>query len=157
MSQDSYNKDEKQIPRFPPNRNRDENNNNNKRGPRFSIYWIYAIIFAILIGFGIYGPFSQNMAKTNFIEFREMIKRGDVHQYEIVDNKKLVKIYLTEDRLKRYENRLSKNISGNYSKEGPHFYFKYSGDFEKQMSEFVITSYSIHYTKLYDTITSHCQ
>lgn len=136
MSQEQPNKEEKQFPRFQPNRSRDENNNNRK-GPKFSIYWVYAIIFAILIGFGMFGgPFSSSTAKTNYLDFREMITAGDVSRYEIVDNKKTVKIYLKPESLVKYESRLSKNISGKINREGPHFYFKYSGDFEKQMAEF---------------------
>ena len=39
MSQEPHNKDEKQFPRFQPNRNRDENSNPQRKGPRFSIWW----------------------------------------------------------------------------------------------------------------------
>lgn len=136
MSQEQPNNEEKQFPRFQPNRNREDGNKS--KGPKFSIYWVYAIIFAVLIGFGMFGSFTNNMAKTNFLDFKEMITAGDVSRYEIVDNKKTVKIYLKEGSLNKYENQLDKNIGGKTSKEGPHFYFKYSGDFEKQMSEFYI-------------------
>jgi cell division protease FtsH len=136
MSQEQPNKEERQFPRFQPNRNREDGNKS--KGPKFSIYWVYAIIFAVLIGFGMFGPFTSNMAKTNFLDFKEMITAGDVSRYEIVDNKKTVKIYLKAESLKKYENQIGKNIGGKINKEGPHFYFKYSGDFEKQMSEFYI-------------------
>ena len=152
MSQEPYNKDEKKMPRFQPNSNRDDNNNSRK-GPRFSIYWVYAIIFAILIGFGIYGPFSPNMAKTNILDFKEMIIAGDVRLYEIVDNKKTVKIYLKEDSIRKYEERLNKNINGKISKDGPHLYFKYSGDFEKQMADFYVeNNLPVKYQVKYDVI-----
>ncbi len=134
MSQEQQNKEEKKFPRFPSNNNRDENNKG--KGPKFSIYWVYAIIFAVLIGFGLYGPFTPSMAKSNFLEFKEMVAAGDVARYEIVDNKKTVKVYLKEQGLAKHQASLSKSIGGKVSKEGPHFYFKYSGDFEKQMSEF---------------------
>jgi cell division protease FtsH len=152
MSQEQPNKEEKQFPRFPSNRNRE--NGNNRKGPKFSIYWVYAIIFAVLIGFGMFGPFTTSMAKTNFLDFKEMIAAGEVSRYEIVDNKKTVKIYLKEESLKKYENQLSKNIGGKTSKEGPHFYFKYSGDFEKQMSEFYIQNNTPATNQIaYDVIT----
>lgn len=152
MSQEQPNKEEKQFPRFQSNRNRE--NGNNRKGPKFSIYWVYAIIFAVLIGFGMFGPFTTNMAKTNFLDFKEMIAAGEVSRYEIVDNKKTVKIYLKEESLKKYENQLSKNIGGKTSKEGPHFYFKYSGDFEKQMSEFYIQNNTPATNQIaYDVIT----
>ena len=134
MSQEQ-NKEENKIPGSNPNRTRDEGG---KKGPKFSIYWVYAIIFAVLIGFGVYGPFDSAMEKSNYLEFKEMITAGDVKRYEIVDNKKTVKVYLEKAALNKYDPRLKKNISGKISPEGPHFYFKYSGDFEKQMSEFYL-------------------
>ena len=51
QEQQSYNKDEKQkLPRFNSS-NRPPGEEPPKKGPRFSIYWVYAIIFAVLIGF----------------------------------------------------------------------------------------------------------
>ena len=80
------------------------------------------------------------MAKTNNLAFREMISAGDVQRYVIVDNRKTVKVYLKKDSLRKYDEKLKKAISGKYSEEGPHFYFKYSGDFEKQIGEFYTQS-----------------
>lgn len=137
MSQEQPNKkEERPFPRFQPSTNRNENN---RKGPRFSIYWVYAIIFTLLIGFGMFGgPFSSNVAKTDYLDFRKMIASGDVSRYEIVDNKKTVKIYLKPESLVKYDNSLSKNIGGKVNREGPHFYFKYAGDFEKQMADFYL-------------------
>jgi cell division protease FtsH len=152
MSQEQQNKEEKQFPRFQPSNNRNENN---RKGPRFSIYWVYAIIFTLLIGFGMFGgSFSNNVAKTNYLDFREMVTAGDVSRYEIVDNKKTVKIYLKPESLSKYENRLTKTIGGKVNREGPHFYFKYSGDFEKQMAEFYVqNNIPVQSQVSYDVIT----
>ena len=50
MPQEQFNRDSRNNPRF--NRQPGEDPNQPPRkGPRFSIYWIYAIIFAVLIGF----------------------------------------------------------------------------------------------------------
>ena len=75
---DNTNRDNKN-PRFgskPPSGGDDPNQP--KKGPRFSIYWIYAIIFAVLIGFQLFGPFSPTMAKTSSMEFRNMLANGEV-------------------------------------------------------------------------------
>ncbi len=92
MSQEPYNKNEKNnLPRF-GGRKEDDPNQPPKKGPRFSIYWIYAIIFAVLIGFQIFGgPFSANTAKTNTLAFKKMLVEGDIEKYVIVDNRKIVK------------------------------------------------------------------
>src|SRR6186997_2011875 len=132
MAQEPYKDDNK--PRLPKLNNRPNSDGEPPRkGPRFSIYWIYAIIFAVLIGFQLFSPFSPNMAKSNNIAFREMIAAGDVQKYVIVDNRKKVEVYIKKDSLKKYDEKIKKLISGKYSEKGPHFYFKYSGDFEKQM------------------------
>ena len=95
MPQD--NRDDNKIPRFGNKRLPDDPNQAPKKGPRFSIYWIYAIIFAVLIGFQLFpGAFSPNMAKTNSLDFKRLIQAGEVQKYIIVDNRKTVKIFLNK-------------------------------------------------------------
>ena len=111
-----------------------------KKGPRFSIYWIYAIIFAVLIGFQLFGPFSPNMAKISSLDFRNMMlnNNNDIAKYVVIDNRKTVKVYLTKEGKAKYEDKLKKGISGKISEDGPHMYFKItSGEvFEKETSDF---------------------
>ncbi len=111
-----------------------------KKGPRFSIYWIYAIIFAVLIGFQLFGPFSPNMAKISSLDFRNMItnNNGDIEKYVIIDNRKVVRVYLTKSGIDKYNAKLKESITGKIPDKGPHMYFKItSGDaFEKEMSDF---------------------
>jgi cell division protease FtsH len=136
MSQDP-NRNENRRPPFGSRPPGDDPGQAPKKGPRFSIYWIYAIIFAVLIGFQLFGPFSPNMAKINELEFRNMVAAGDVAKYTIVDNRKNVKVYLTKTGRDKYADKLKKGISGKVSENGPHMYFKItSGDtFKKEMSE----------------------
>jgi cell division protease FtsH len=136
MSQEP-NRNENRQPRF-GNRpsGGDDPNQVPKKGPRFSIYWIYAIIFAVLIGFQLFGPFSPNSAKTDNLAFKNMVLAGEVEKYEIVDNRKNVKIYLNKAGIERHKTELKEGVSGKLSEKGPHMSFKYSGDFEKQMDDF---------------------
>ncbi len=139
MSQDPYNKDDRR-PRMPGRPGDDPNqpDNGRKKGPRFSIYWIYTIIFAVIIGFSVFGPFSPNTAKIDELDFKAMIANGDVAKYTIVDNRKTVKVTLTEAGKKKYAEKLKKGISGKISVDGPHMSFKItSGDtFKKGMDDF---------------------
>jgi len=136
MSQEP-NRNESKQPRFGNRPGGGEDPNNPpKKGPKFSIYWIYAIIFAVLIGFQLFGPFSPNAASTNNLAFKKMILAGEVSKYVIVDNRKTVKIYLTKDAVEKYKTQLKEGVSGKLSEKGPHMSFKYSGDFEKQMDDF---------------------
>ncbi|HEV7783194.1 MAG TPA: ATP-dependent zinc metalloprotease FtsH [Chitinophagaceae bacterium] len=131
------NRNENRNPRF-GNRpgSGDDPNNPPKKGPRFSIYWIYAIIFAVLIGFQLFGPFSANMAKTNDRDFKSMLLAGEISKYEIIDNRKTVKIYLTPEAYEKNKVKLNKDVTGKISEKGPHMSFKYSGDFQKEINDF---------------------
>jgi cell division protease FtsH len=135
MSQDSGNR-----PRYDrrPGPGGEDPNQAPRKGPRFSIYWIYAIIFAVLIGFSWFGPFSRNMAKITELDFKNMIASGEVSKYTIIDNKKKVKIFLTKAGLVKYADKLKKGVSGKISEEGPHMYFAItSGDnFKKGIDDF---------------------
>ncbi len=134
MSQESNNNN---LNRYGGNRQpADDQNQPPKKGPRFSIYWVYAIIFAVLIGFQLFGPFASSVAKTNSRNFREMIMANDIKKYDIVDNRKTVKIYLTKQGIEKHKALLKESFNGKISESGPHLSFKYSGDFEKQMDEY---------------------
>ena len=136
MSQQPFNQNDKRGPGNRPPQPGDDPNNPRK-GPKFSIYWIYAIIFAFLIGFQLFGsPFKADMAETDMQQFGGMILAGDVDHYVNIDNKKRVKIYLKKESIKKYEEVIKKG-GGKVTPEGPHLFFKYSGDdFSKRMDDF---------------------
>ncbi|HVT84598.1 MAG TPA: ATP-dependent zinc metalloprotease FtsH [Chitinophagaceae bacterium] len=142
MAQEPYNRNDKSnLPRF--NRQQSEDPGQSPRkGPKFSIYWIYAIIFAVLIGSYWFGPFSTNMMKINSIDFKQMVQNGEVDKYVIVDNRKMVKVFLNKNGIANHKNDLKTNISGKVDEEGPQMYFKIvSGeDFKKEMSDFYKSS-----------------
>jgi len=136
MSQEPQNRMDKKLPRF-GNRPGDEPGEG-PRKPRFNIYWVYALVFAVVIGFQVFSPFSSNTPKISSLEFREMVRNGEVAKYIIIDNRKTVKVFLTPAGQTKYATRLKKGLTGKVSAEGPHLQFKItSGDaFEKEMSEF---------------------
>lgn len=140
MSEPSYNKNEKNIPpRFGnrPNNGGDDSGQTPRKGPKFSIYWIYAIIFAVLIGFQIFGGLSPSTTTIDQDRFQEIMKTGDVDHYVVISNRNLVKVYLKKTSLPKYEEELKKGI-GKTSEEGPHMSFKIvSGDsFKDDMRKF---------------------
>jgi AFG3 family protein len=140
MAQDPlYNKNDKNIPPRFGNRQNGEDPNQPKKGPKFSIYWIYAIIFAVLIGFQLFGPFSPSTATIDQDYFQQVLKAGDVENYTVISNRNLVKVTLKKAALPRYTEILkAKNLSGKPSDGGPHMSFKVvSGDsFKDDMREF---------------------
>jgi AFG3 family protein len=137
MSQDPLNKPDNKYPRMGGGGNNDPNQPP-RRGPRFSMYWIYAIILAVLIGINFIGALSPNTTKISENEFKDMIKSGEVDKYTIVDNRKTVKIYLTKAAQTKYADKLKKGITGKYNEDGPQMSFKItSGDtFKKGMDDY---------------------
>jgi AFG3 family protein len=140
MSQDPlYNKNDKNIPPRFGNRQNGEDPNTPKKGPKFSIYWIYAIIFAVLIGFQLFNPFSPSTATIDQDFFQQVLKDGDVENYTVISNRNLVKVTLKKASISKYAAVLKdKGISGKPTEAGPHMSFKVvSGDsFKDDMREF---------------------
>ncbi len=134
----SYNKNEKTPnPRF-GNRPPGDDNQGPRKGPKFSIYWIYAIIFAVLIGFQLFSPFTSSTAEVDQSYFQEMLKAGDVEKYVVVANRNVVKIYIKKSALSKYASKLNKGVA-KANPEGPHMSFKIvSGDsFKDDMRKFL--------------------
>ena len=68
-----------------------------KKRPRLSIYWVYAIIFAAIIGYNVIGRSSSNGFEIADTQFFTMVKQGDVDQIKTVGNKKLVRVSISQD------------------------------------------------------------
>jgi AFG3 family protein len=107
-----------------------------KKTPRFSFYWIYAIVFAVLIGRQLFGPLAPNMAKSNEKEFKQLVIKGQVDKYQIIDNRNTVRVFLNDSGLVAQAARL-KEIGGKVTKQGPHMSFRITGGeaFQKSMSD----------------------
>jgi AFG3 family protein len=73
-----------------------------RRGPRFSIYWIYALVAVILIAYNVFNINKPDVQTTTEQEFKEqMLKDGDVDKIDIVRNKDLVRVYIKKDALNK--------------------------------------------------------
>ncbi len=120
---------------LPEERDRQENKNKNPfqkneekpkgRGPRFSIYWIYAIIAAVLLGAQYFNS-SSDALKTDKKSFMEqMYQPGDVDKIQEVRNKLLVRVFIKQDSLsKDYYKQKFKDAFTVGNNKGPHFEFK---------------------------------
>jgi AFG3 family protein len=108
-----------------------------RKGPQFNIYWVYAIILVLLLGSSLFGPLNPNMAKINELDFKSMVSKGQVDRYTIIDNRKVVKVYLNAEGRKANE-KLIKEAAGKVDEKGPHMAFKITGAdvFKKSMDDF---------------------
>jgi AFG3 family protein len=108
-----------------------------RKGPQFNIYWVYAVILVLLIGSSLFGPLTPNMAKINELDFKNMVSKGQVDRYVIVDNRKVVKVFLNAEGRKANE-KLIKEAAGKVDEKGPHMAFKITGAdvFKKSMDDY---------------------
>jgi AFG3 family protein len=108
MSQDPYKNDNKtKLPKFS---NRTPEGENPRKGPRFSIYWVYAIIFAVLIGFQLFGPFSSSNNQIDQARFEQMLRAGEVAKYTVISNRNVVRVKLKNEALPAEEGKIGKNL-----------------------------------------------
>ena len=132
MSQENFNKNDK-FPRFQPNR--DENNN--KKGPKFSNYWIWAILLATVIGFAMFGPFSKRTQTITVSEFKDMLRKHHVEKYVEIPNKNVVKVSIKKDSLGPYMGKLPNNaISNKKDDKPPQFSFESNERFREEILDF---------------------
>ena len=132
MSQDQFNKNEK-FPRFQPNR--DENNK--KGGPKFSNYWIWAILLATVIGFSIYGPFAKKYQQITVEDFKSMLLKHHVEKYVEITNKNIVRVSVKKDSLRYYTDKLPASpISSKKDEKAPQFTFESNERFREEILDF---------------------
>ncbi|HEX6849602.1 MAG TPA: AAA family ATPase, partial [Chitinophagaceae bacterium] len=131
MSQDQNNRNDK-FPRFQPNRD-----DNKKGGPKFSSYWIWAILLATVIGFSIYGPFAKRTQPITVGDFKEMLRKHHVEKYVEVPNKNIVRVSIKKDSLSHYLDKLPTNaISSKKDEKPPQFSFESNERFREEILEF---------------------
>jgi cell division protease FtsH len=143
MSQDPYKQDNKsKLPKF-TNRSNGNDDSSQRRGPKFSIYWVYAIIFAIIIGFQFFGPFSTPAPKTTPLEFKEMVKAGYVEKYVIITNRNMIRVHLKKEYVDEVA-RTNKELANRTAQEAGQLSFKITGeDFQREMREFYTANPSV--------------
>ena len=80
-----------------------QNKNNKKeepRKPRPNYYWIYAAIILLFFGIQFFGGGWDQPRKTNQAQFEEHLKKGEVRKVLVITNKKIAKIFLTDEAKK---------------------------------------------------------
>ncbi len=103
--------DDKNIKPNLPGREGDDKNL--RKGPRFNIYWIYALIAVALIG---YQWVSRNTSETGPVNeqefFQHMLLPGDVTKVDLITNKDLVRVYINSDSINKpyYNDKKPKNF-----------------------------------------------
>ncbi len=95
----------------PPSEN--GKNNDPKKKPRVSIYWVYGVLFALIIGYNLMYHSGNSGIEVDNTQFYEMLKRGDIDQIKIIRNKKIVRVTLNAQKLKEDPGGFYHRILGN--------------------------------------------
>ncbi len=138
MAQEPYTKNDRKtrLPRLNKN-GTDGENNGPRKTPRFSFYWVYAIIFAVLIGLQLFSsPFSPASSQINQTAFSQMLQANDVSKYVIIANRNIVKVTLKPGSASKYPKLLGKSATDNG--DAPQGFFKVASieSFKDDMRDF---------------------
>ncbi|MBV7533653.1 ATP-dependent zinc metalloprotease FtsH [Chitinophaga sp. sic0106] len=107
-----------------------------KKGPKFTIYWVYAFIGIALLAMNLL-DFGSHPKEISFQEFQvNYLKPGDVEQLVVV-NKKYVEVYIKKDKLKdpQFKDVNKSRLGGD--NPGPHYRFTIGSEesFKKDMDK----------------------
>lgn len=90
--------------------------------PQFNVYWIYAIIFAVLIGITMLGGGQTPKTVPWSVFENKVLPGGDVSKIVVISNKGEAEVTLNEDALSKYSDILGENKR--FPRTGPHLLVK---------------------------------
>ena len=70
-----------------------------KKKPRFNIYWVYGIIFLTIIAWNFYRTVDSAGIEIDQQKFYGMVLQGDVAKMKTVGNKDMVRVFIKKDSL----------------------------------------------------------
>lgn len=125
-----------------------EKSDSPRKGPKFSIYWIYAIIAAVLL-FAQFMKFAPETSRTWEQEFRDkMLAQGDVERLDFIKNKDLVRVYIKPESIGKafYTEKLKTTLSKDRVKGTPLFEFEVNNidKFQERLADFYKANPTIH-------------
>lgn len=89
--------------------------NSNEGGPKFSSYWIYAVIAIFLLGLNFYTMSEGNREPIQYDRLEEMIADRAVEKVVVITNLKQAQIYIKESKLT--EERYKDAAQGSFSRD----------------------------------------
>jgi cell division protease FtsH len=100
--------------------NQNSPKNDEKGGPKFNYYWIYAIVALLLIGLNFFWP-SATVKSIDYNRLEKIIKAKDLEKIVII-NKEKAEIYLKKESIEKedYKKEIPKPSMG-LPATGPHF------------------------------------
>lgn len=109
---------------------------NKPKMPKFNVYWVYILIIAGIIFLQFFYS-GKNAVVTSWQEVKnQMIANKEVQKLVVIRNQGKVEVYLKEDKLEKYKDRLGTGMNS-VPKSGPHFTFTIGSieTFDNQLKE----------------------
>ena len=100
-----------------------KNRNNPKMNmPRTSLLWIYGVIAALIVGYYLFNPSSDQPVESNWTMVEPMVEQGEVEKILIL-NKDQAQIFLTKAAVEKYRNSASEKRLQRIPESGPQLIF----------------------------------
>ena len=100
-----------------------KNRNNPKMNmPRPSLLWIYGVIAALIVGYYLFNPSSDQPVESNWTMVEPMVEQGEVEKILIL-NKDQAQIFLTKAAVEKYRNSASEKRLQRIPESGPQLIF----------------------------------
>ncbi|MFD0989845.1 ATP-dependent zinc metalloprotease FtsH [Mariniflexile jejuense] len=113
--------------------------NINENKPKFSPYWIYGILIALILGYQLFSSStSQDGSDTTPSQFFKYLEDGDVAKVDIIKNTRVAKVYLTEEAENKDIHKKSKPSSFlPVASKLPNYKFEFGDlqNFENQLND----------------------
>ncbi len=79
-----------------------------------SIYWVYGILLAAIVGYNLYRSTGSVGIELNNLQFYSLLKQGAIDQIKTVGNKKIVRIFIDQDALDNDPSLFRDIVGGDY-------------------------------------------
>ena len=81
---------------------KENNPNSNPKKPRFSSWWVYGVIIALILGFQFFGSGAFSSTETTTTsELQEFLRNGDIAKIVVIKNRGQAKVFLTDAALQK--------------------------------------------------------
>ncbi len=112
-----------------------------RKPPKFSIYWIYAIIAVTLIGYKFLPIGQADSVTISQLEFQQkMLLPGDVDKLDDITNKRIVRVHIIKDSLVKPEYQKKSDSQNPIAAKNPVFEFSVTdwASFHNNMANFYL-------------------
>ncbi|MGB5982163.1 MAG: ATP-dependent zinc metalloprotease FtsH [Nonlabens sp.] len=105
--------------------------------PKFNIWWVVVPIIVLFLGYSLFNNTFNAPKKTNYNQFFEYLEDGEVEKVVIVSNKRVARVFLTDEAQKLQKHSKARQDKGINNVPLPQYTFEYGDQetFERELKE----------------------